>query len=130
MHHKIFPEDLNLHCDLELEDRNPQITPRLMMMHHYTKFGCKRFRSSGDMELSIFEDLTLHYDLDLDGRNQTFSHDTLVMMMHHHAKLGWIQFSGSEDIRTKVRQSDNPIPTYPPNLVTGVITTATVPQPT
>lgn len=36
-------------CDLDLEEKNKQIlctTLRLMMVHHYTKFGHKRWSGS------------------------------------------------------------------------------------
>ena len=46
-----------------------------VMVYYYTKSGCKRFRSSGDMEKKkrIWPP---YCDLDLDDRNPTFSHDT------------------------------------------------------
>ena len=47
------------------------------LMHHYTKFGCKRFNSSGDMEESYFmTDLSSHCDLYLKDRNPNFLHNT------------------------------------------------------
>ena len=33
--------------------QNSHTTPQLVVMHHYTTFGCKRFRSSGDMEETV-----------------------------------------------------------------------------
>ena len=49
------------------------------MMHHYAMTGCKRLKSSGDIDVEesyFFEDLTPHCDLDLEYRNPTFSDDT------------------------------------------------------
>ena len=46
----IFPDDLNPHCDLDLEHTNPKLSHNiwLVVMRHlqYTKFGCKRFRTA------------------------------------------------------------------------------------
>ena len=57
----IFPQALNPHCDLDLEHSNTKLSHvRLLMMHHYTTFGCKRFRGLA------FEDLIC--DLDHDFR--------------------------------------------------------------
>ena len=45
-----FSQVLNYHCDLDLEHSNPIFykTFQLMMIHHQTKVGCKRIRSSED----------------------------------------------------------------------------------
>ena len=55
------------------------MTHRLVMMHHYTKFGCKRLKKNQEIwkKQLIFEDLTLHCDLALDDRDPTFLQDTL-----------------------------------------------------
>ena len=99
----------------------------LVMMHHYTKFGCKRFKNSGDMEETVnFWGSDPASTLTLKIGTQTFRTELHVMMMHRHTELACIQFSGSEDIlQTKVRQpetqadwQDSRIPIYPPNFVT------------
>ena len=49
----------------------------LVIMHHYTMFGCKRFKYSGDMEWSyFFQNVSPHCDLDLENRNPNVLHDT------------------------------------------------------
>ena len=58
-------------------------------------FGCKRFHTSGDMEVII---LSPHCDLDLEDGNPTFHMTFQVMLMHHHAKFHEERLSGSEDI--------------------------------
>ena len=63
-----------------------------VMVYHYTTFGCKRFTSSGDMEVSyFFENLTPHCDLDLEDRNPTFCMTLRVMMMNKPYQVSWIK---------------------------------------
>ena len=75
-------------------------------MHHYTKFGCKSYRTSGDMEKSNF--LTIWactVTLTLKIGTQTFGITLQVVMMqlHEHAKFHTERFNGSEDIvRTNI----------------------------
>ena len=38
---QLFPEDVNPHCDLDLDLEDT--TPRLVMMHHHPKLGWKGF---------------------------------------------------------------------------------------
>ena len=38
----------SLHCDFDLEESKPVFSLQLMMMHHYTKSGNKRFSNSAD----------------------------------------------------------------------------------
>ena len=49
---------------------------RHAMMHRYTKFDCKRLRTS-DYFLRIWLILSPHCDLELEDRNPAFSYDTL-----------------------------------------------------
>ena len=46
---QIFHDNLNPHSDLDLEDSNPKLSHTfwLMMMHHFTKFGCNRYLCLG-----------------------------------------------------------------------------------
>ena len=76
---------LNVHIAkgiLRTAIENCHTTPWLMIMHHHTKFGCKRFKNSEDMEKKkvpwhvFLEDLSPHCDLNLEDRNQTVLHDT------------------------------------------------------
>ena len=71
-------------------------TLRLMMMHHITKFGGKRFSVSEDMEQTviltkIIETLTV--SLTLKTATLTFCMTLRVMMMHHHTKFCCISSS-------------------------------------
>ena len=119
---KIFLEYLNHHCKsltLKTAIQNCHTTLGLMMMDHYTKFGCKSFRNSGDMDESYFcriwpRSVTLTLKLG----TQPFRITLQVMVMHYHTKFGCIQFSGSEDNNLTDRgvihrQTDNLVPIYP-----------------
>ena len=84
---------------------NPQRTPVVYDAPLYSMFGCKLFRTSGDMEVII---LSPHCDLDLEDGNPTFHMTFQVMLMHHHTKFHEERLSGSEDIRRNIPQGFEP----------------------
>ena len=47
----VISDYICLHCDLDLEGSEPSFwkTIWLMIMHHHTKFGCKRLSDLGDI---------------------------------------------------------------------------------
>ena len=66
-----------LHRDLDLEDSNESLSLRLIMIHHYTKFGNKRFRRSEvTVRKTLITILKFLFDLCLEHTDPFFSHDT------------------------------------------------------
>ena len=45
----VYFEHHNPHCNLDLEDRNPGTTLRVMVMHHHTKVLSIHFSAAGDI---------------------------------------------------------------------------------
>ena len=94
---QVFPDNLNPHCDLDLENSNPNLYAHDApapddQMHHCSKSGCERFRSSGDnygrkqmFFVGFFKELSPYLeDLDLEDTNTTFPHDTPGHGVTHH----------------------------------------------
>ena len=94
---KIFSEDFNPHCDLDIEVRNPKCHGHTSACDHAPLCQmCLRtvqtFRRY-ERNSYFFEDLTVPppCDLDLEDRNPAFSHDT----PGHDGRHTKLQFSGS-----------------------------------
>ena len=74
---------MNLHCDLELENKYNQKKKKkklqVIMMYHPIKFGSKKISSSVDMVETVISDyMSPHCDLELEDSKPIFLHDTLA----------------------------------------------------
>ena len=78
---QIFPEDLNPHCDSELEEKNQKISHNTLA-HYDAPLNQVWLQKVQNFSLSL-EDLCPHCDLDLEDRNPTFSQDTKGHQMIH-----------------------------------------------
>ena len=101
---KIFPEDFNPHCDLDLEDSNQKLPQNAhddaplyhVWLQKVQKIQKKHF---------FFEDFSLHCDLDIEDRNPNFLHGTPGHDDTQHTKFHYK--SGSEEIvRTNISPED------------------------
>ena len=87
-----FTEILNFFCDHELDHNTAiqsfQKTIKLLMMHHQTKFSCKRISSSDDILKShVLIVWSLTVTLTLKTVNKSYWKTIWLIMMHHHIKF-------------------------------------------
>ena len=62
-----------------------------MMLHHHTKFGCKRFRSSEDITRTNTETFNLSCDPDHQHCNPIFSQNTPAFDYNYTIKLSVVE---------------------------------------
>ena len=71
------------------------------MLHHYTKFGYRRFSSWGDivqMNIHWNSELFCDFDLDHNRANQSFHKTIHLMMICHQTKFSCKKISSSADM--------------------------------
>ena len=85
---KMFRIPVNVHLDDISSTVEPSVTKFGMMMHHQTKFCCKRISSSDNiLKSNILIILSLTVILTLDTPNHSFWKTIWLIMMHHYTMV-------------------------------------------